>query len=192
MLKQAPLLLLLLGSAFSQTYSVEVHLDDFKGPGVKCTTEVPKDFACAIFFAVDPPIHDGIDIASVVGGEANSPYTRPAPVIRQVSLILDGTLYTLCTTRPRIEMINSPDSGEMLAFLHASTVTLYSSNGLTVKKRRLRLFGANTSIPISPNPPEPSRPLSHGSPSLSHFSASRVEEMLRDWREQVAELTEGF
>jgi hypothetical protein len=94
MLKQAPLLLLLLGSAFSQTYSVEVHSDDIQGPGVKCTTDVPEGFECAIFFGVDPPIHDGIDIASVVGGEGNSPYTRPAPVIREVSLILDGTLYT--------------------------------------------------------------------------------------------------
>ena len=95
MLKQTALLFLLLGSAFAQTYSVEVHLDDIKGPGVKCTTEVPKDFSCAIFFDVDPPIHDGIDIASVVGGEGgNSPQAPPAPVIREVSLILDGTLYT--------------------------------------------------------------------------------------------------
>jgi hypothetical protein len=91
MLKHAPLFLLLLGSAFSQT-AVEVHLDDIKGPGVKCTTDVPEGFACAIFFAVDPPIHDGIDIANVVGG--NSAYARRAPVIREVSLVLDGTLYT--------------------------------------------------------------------------------------------------
>ena len=94
MLKQTALLLLLLGSAFSQTYPVEVHLDDIKGPAVKCTTEVPKDFVCAIFFGVDPPIHDGIDIASVVGGECNCLQTLPAPVIREVFLILDGTLYT--------------------------------------------------------------------------------------------------
>ena len=73
MLKQTALLFLLLGMAFSQTPSVEVHLDDIRGREVKCTTEVPKDFACAIFFDVDPPIHDGIDIASVVGGEGNFP-----------------------------------------------------------------------------------------------------------------------
>ena len=91
MLKQTPLLLLLLGSAFSQTSAVEVHLDDIKGPGAKCTTEVPEDFVCAILVYVDPPI-DGIDIASIVGGD--SPQTRPAPVIREVSLILDGTMYT--------------------------------------------------------------------------------------------------
>ena len=94
MLKQTALLLLLVGSAFSQTYPVEVHLDDIKGPGVKCTTEVPKDFTCAIFFAADPPIRDGIDIASVVGGKCNCPQTLPAPVIREVSLVLDGTLFT--------------------------------------------------------------------------------------------------
>jgi len=94
MLKQTALLFLLLGMAFSQTPSVEVHLDDIRGREVKCTAEVPRDFACAIFFDVDPPIHDGIDIASVVGGESNFPQAPPAPVIREVSLILDGTLYT--------------------------------------------------------------------------------------------------
>ena len=94
MLKQTALLFLMLGRVFSQTYSVEVHLDDIRGTEVKCTTEVPKDFACAIFFDVEPPLHDGIDIASVFGGEGNLPQTPPAPVIREVSLILDGTLYT--------------------------------------------------------------------------------------------------
>ena len=95
MLKQTALLFFLLGMAFSQTPSVEVHLDDIRGREVKCTTEVPTDFSCAIFFGVDPPIHDGIDIASVVGGEGgNLPQGPPAPVIREVSLILDGTLYT--------------------------------------------------------------------------------------------------
>ena len=94
MLKQTAPFFLLLGMAFSQTYSFEVHLDDIRGREVKCTTEVPKDFACATFFGVDPPIHDGIDIASVVGGASNFPQAPPSPVIREVSLILDGTLYT--------------------------------------------------------------------------------------------------
>src|SRR5215472_919989 len=53
-------------------------------------------------------------------------------------------------------MRNSPVSGEALAFLHESMVTPCSLNGPMVKKRRLRLFGAKGSIPISPNPPEPS------------------------------------
>jgi hypothetical protein len=99
MLKQMPLLFFLLGSAFSQTYSVEIRLDDIKGPSVKCTIEVPVNFTCAILVYVDPPI-DGIDIASVVGGEGNSPQTRPAPVIREISLILDGTLYTAVYNPP--------------------------------------------------------------------------------------------
>jgi len=94
MLKQTVPFFLLLGMAFSQTYNFEVHLDDIRGREVKCTTEVPKDFACATFFGVDPPIHDGIDIASVVGGASNFPQAPPSPVIREVSLILDGTLYT--------------------------------------------------------------------------------------------------
>jgi len=95
MLKQTAHLLLLLGMAFSQNHPVEVLLDDIKGPAVKCTTEVPTDFSCAMLFDVDPPIHDGIDIASVMGGEGgNSPQAPSAPVIREVALILDGTLYT--------------------------------------------------------------------------------------------------
>jgi len=93
MLKPTALLFILLGVAFSQTYSVEVHLDDIRGREVKCTTEVPKDFVCAIFFDVDLSIHDGIDIASVVGGVGNFPQT-PGQVIRRVCLIIDGTLYT--------------------------------------------------------------------------------------------------
>ena len=92
MLKQTAPLLLLLGTAFSQTHLAQ--LDDMKGPEVKCATEVPENFSCAIFYSVDAPIHDGIDIASVVGGKCNCPQTLPAPVIREVSLILDGTLYT--------------------------------------------------------------------------------------------------
>jgi hypothetical protein len=92
MLKQTSLVLLLVGSAFSQTYSVEVQLDDIRRPAVKCTTKVPEGFSCAMLVYVDPPI--GIDIASVVGGEGNSAETRFAPVIREISLILDGTLYS--------------------------------------------------------------------------------------------------
>ena len=43
-----------------------------RGREVKYAAEFPSDFACAIFFDIDPPIHDGIDIASVVGGEGIS------------------------------------------------------------------------------------------------------------------------
>jgi hypothetical protein len=79
----------LLGLAFAQEWvSPLEHLDDagrLPGSKIKCIGEVPKDFACAIFWDIDPPF--GI---SVIGGESNF----PPPVIREVSLILDGTLYT--------------------------------------------------------------------------------------------------
>ena len=56
---------------------------------------------------------------------------------------------------------------------------LESLNGPTVRKRRLRSFGAKRSIPISPNPREPSPPLSHASASLprcQRTARSLVEE----------------
>ena len=169
MLKQTALSFFLLGLAFSQTHPIEVHLDDITGRGVKCTGEVPKDFACAIFFEVDPPFHDGIDIASVVGGEGNFPQTPPPPVIREVSLILDGTLYTAVYDPPLKRDEKFSASGDTLAFLHESMVMPYSLNGPTVKKRRLRSFGAKRSMPISPNPRKPSAPLSHASASLQRY-----------------------
>jgi len=92
MLKQMALALLLGGVAFAQMYPVEVHLDEIGK--VKCEGGVPKDFACAILFDVDPPVPHGIDIASVAGEESDFVRTPPAPMIREVSLILDGTLYT--------------------------------------------------------------------------------------------------
>jgi hypothetical protein len=61
------------------------------GPS-QCEGEIPKGFACAILFDVDPPIPDGIDIASVVG-DSDSVHVA-SPVIRSVSLILNGALYT--------------------------------------------------------------------------------------------------
>jgi len=61
---------------------------------MKCIGEVPKDFVCAIFWDVDPPLYNGIDIVSVIGGESNFPQTPPPPVIREISLILNGTKLT--------------------------------------------------------------------------------------------------
>ena len=166
MLKQTVPFFLLLGMAFSQTYSFEVHLDDLRGREVKCTTEVPKDFACATFFGVNPPIHDGIDIASVVGGASNFPQAPPSPVIREVSLILDGTLYTAVYDSPLKpdEKFSGLRRGVGIP-ARADGDALFL-NGPMVKKRRLRLFGAKGSIPISPNSPEPSPPLSHAAASL--------------------------
>ena len=90
MLKHTALVFLLFGLALSQTYPVEVHLDEIRG--VKCK-DAPKDFACAVFFHLDPPLYEGIGIANVVSVNSNSVQT-PVPVIRAVSVILDGTLYT--------------------------------------------------------------------------------------------------
>jgi hypothetical protein len=98
MLKHTAFALFLLGLAFGQQqYAIEVHLDDdglLPGPKVKCMGEVPQDFACAILFNVDPPLSAPIHITSVVGGEGNFPRTPPPAVIVEVSLMLEGTLYT--------------------------------------------------------------------------------------------------
>ena len=95
MLKHTALALVLLGPAFSQTFTIERHLDDAVRR-VKCVAEISKDFACAIFFDVDPPFpEEGIDIASVVAdGKVVFVQTPPPAVIREISVILDGTLYT--------------------------------------------------------------------------------------------------
>jgi len=98
MLKHTALAFLVIGLAFAQReYSIEVHLDDdglIPGSKVKCVGEVPEAFSCAILFNVDPPVHDGIDIVSVIGGDSHFAYTPPPRVIREISLMLDGTLYT--------------------------------------------------------------------------------------------------
>ena len=98
MLKHTAFALFLLGLVLAQQeYSIEVHLDDdglLPGAKVKCMGEVPQDFACAILFNVDPPLPAPIHITNVVGGEGNFPRTPPPPVILEVSLMLDGTLYT--------------------------------------------------------------------------------------------------
>jgi hypothetical protein len=98
MLKHTAFALFLLRLAFAQQeYSIEVHLDDdglIPGPKVKCMGEVPQDFACAIILNIDPPLPAPIHITSVVGGEGNFPRTPPPPVIVEVSLMLDGTVYT--------------------------------------------------------------------------------------------------
>ncbi len=77
-------------------YVVEQHLDDFSK--VKCGARLPKDFSCAVFFDVDPPVREGIDIASVVG--AGQTALQPYAVIRSISVILDDTLYTAVYNPP--------------------------------------------------------------------------------------------
>ena len=94
MLKHTALVFLLFGLALSQTYTIEVHLDQIRG--VKCKG-APKDFACAIFFDLDPPLYEGIGIANVASANGNSVQTAPVPVIRAVSTVR----FTLpCTTHP--------------------------------------------------------------------------------------------
>ena len=97
MLKHTAFALFLLGLAFAQQeYSIEVHLDDdglLPGPKVKCMGEVPR-ISLRDIFNVYPPLPAPIHITSVVGGEGNFPRTPPPPVILEVSLMLDGTLYT--------------------------------------------------------------------------------------------------
>ena len=91
MLKRIAVALLFTALAFGQVrYPVEEHLGELSK--VKCEGEIPNGFACAILFDVAPPIPDGIDIASVVGD--SSSVQVASPVIRSVSLILNGTLYT--------------------------------------------------------------------------------------------------
>jgi hypothetical protein len=88
MLKQIAFALLLGGFAFAETYPVEKHLDDVTK--VTCKSELPKGFACAILFNLDPPFVDGIGIASVAGaGTDVAP--NPSPLISKVSLILKRT-----------------------------------------------------------------------------------------------------
>jgi hypothetical protein len=61
------------------------QLDEVKK--IKCQIQVPEGFGCAILFDLDFPSDNMI--ASVVGG-----------LIRQLSLILDGTLYTVVYDPP--------------------------------------------------------------------------------------------
>src|SRR5882762_6354579 len=104
MLKHTAFALFLLGLAFAQKeYQIKVHLDDdglLPGPKVKCMREVPQDFACAILFNVDPPLHTPIHITSVVGGESNFPRTPPPAVILEISMLLVGRFTPPCATRP--------------------------------------------------------------------------------------------
>src|SRR5215469_14290379 len=87
---------LFLGLAVAQRNYPEYpeHLDDagLLSSKIKCVSEVPKDFACAIFFNfnIDPPF----GIVSVIGGENNFPNTVVPHTVGEISVILDGTLYT--------------------------------------------------------------------------------------------------
>ena len=101
MLIRNVIVLLLAGVALGQghhvkQYVIEQHLDDFSR--VKCGANLPKDFSCAVFFDVDPPLREGIDIASVVGAQQNG--GQIYGFIRSVSVLLDDTLYTAIYNPP--------------------------------------------------------------------------------------------
>jgi hypothetical protein len=89
MLKQMALAVLLSGLTLAQTHTAVEHfeqLDEVRK--IKCKGQVAEGFGCAILFDLDLPTSDNM-IANVVGG-----------LICQLSLILDGTLYTVAYDPP--------------------------------------------------------------------------------------------
>lgn len=85
MLKLFPLAILLSGSVFAQTEkSGSEQLDQIRGR----TCKVAEGFRCGILYDVDLP-DSGYMIASMVGG-----------VVREISLIIGGTVYTVAFDPP--------------------------------------------------------------------------------------------
>jgi hypothetical protein len=82
------LAVLLTGSALAQTHApgeaYSQQLDEIRGR--KC--EVPKGFSCGILFDLDLPESGNMNL-SVVGG-----------VVHQISVILNGTMYTVVYDPP--------------------------------------------------------------------------------------------
>jgi hypothetical protein len=88
MRKQLALAVLLSLPTFAQTHApVKSRLERFAEVGRK-ECQVPEGFRCGILVNVDLPDSGGM-IASVVGG-----------VVRQISLILGGTMYTVVYDPP--------------------------------------------------------------------------------------------
>lgn len=84
MLRQFAIAVLLSESALAQTHAfkgshVQQQLDEIR---VR-TCEVPEGFSCGILFNLDLPESGDLNL-SVVGG-----------VVRQISVILNGTMYTV-------------------------------------------------------------------------------------------------
>ena len=91
MLRQFALAVLLSGSALAQTHApVEPHLQQLEQldeiRGRQC--EVPEGFGCGILFDLDLPESGNMNL-SVVGG-----------VVHQISVILNGTMYTVVYDPP--------------------------------------------------------------------------------------------
>ena len=88
MRKQFALAIPLSVSAFAQTQApVQPRIGQFDELGIR-ECHVPEGFRCGILFNVDLP-DSGDMIASVVGG-----------VVRQISLIVGGTIYTVVYDPP--------------------------------------------------------------------------------------------
>jgi hypothetical protein len=88
MLKLFALAILLSGSGFAQTRAPVEIPSEQPGEISGRTCKVPEGFRCGILFDVDLP-DSGRMIASMVGG-----------VVRQISLIIGGTLYTVVFDPP--------------------------------------------------------------------------------------------
>jgi len=89
MLKQMAVAVLLSVPVFAQAHTPVVlfeQLDNMRKR--ECRVQVPENFGCAILFDLDFPSSGNI-IASVVGG-----------FVHQLSLILDGTMYTVLYDPP--------------------------------------------------------------------------------------------
>ena len=88
MLRTFALAFLLTGSAFAQTHAPlepsRLQLDEIRGRKY----EVPEGFGCGILFDLDLPESGEMNL-SVVGG-----------VVHQISLILNGTMYTVVYDPP--------------------------------------------------------------------------------------------
>jgi hypothetical protein len=81
MLKQFPVLILLGGLAFSQTYPAAHYQQLDEITPVKCKGDLPESYSCGVLIDLDLP--NSHLIASVVGGQ-----------IRQLSVAISGTIYT--------------------------------------------------------------------------------------------------
>ena len=105
MLKQTPLLILLTSLALAQAHPV-IHyeqLDEIRAIG--CQGGLPEGDSCGILVDFDLP-HSSM-IVSVVGG-----------VMRQLSVAINGTIYTAVYEPLWSEMINFFTWGETLEFPH--------------------------------------------------------------------------
>jgi len=88
MLKYLALALLLVGQRIPQ-----FTLDDYESRAsvkIQCMEALPDGFSCGIVYNLGPSLPEGI--ASIVGGQYDA--------VREISLILNGTLYTAVCDPP--------------------------------------------------------------------------------------------